>query len=71
MLGLKIATPEYLVIELVVVLLQLLDGVGISNTTEVGIYDVVETLNQSLIYKLVEELHLFRSILHYIGDDIF
>ena len=41
MLGLQIASPEYLVIEFVVVLLQDLDRLGIGYMTEIRIYHML------------------------------
>ena len=41
MLGLQIASPEYLVIEFIVVLLQDLDSLGISHMTEIGVYHML------------------------------
>ena len=44
MLGLKVAAPGYLVVELVIVLLQDLNGLGVGHTAELGIYDVVQAV---------------------------
>ena len=41
MLSLQIASPEYLVIEFVVVFLQDLDRLGISHMTEIGVYHML------------------------------
>ena len=71
MLGLQVAAPAYFVIKVVVVLLQNLDGLGIGHMAELGVQDTVESLQQTLVYKLVEEVHLFRSILQYVIDNVF
>ena len=44
MLGLKVAAPGYLVVELVIMLLQDLNSLGVGHTAELGIYDVVQTV---------------------------
>ena len=41
MLGLQIASPEYLVIEFIVVLLQDLDSLGIGYMTEIRVYHML------------------------------
>ena len=41
MLGLQIASPEYLVIEFVVVLLQDLDRLSVGYMTEIGVYHML------------------------------
>ena len=71
MLGLQIASPVYFVIEFVVVFLQKLDSLGVGYTAELRIYDMVQTLDQSLVHETVEELHFFRCMLHNVADDIF
>ena len=70
-LGLQIAAPEHLVIETIVVLLQDLDGLGVGDAAKIGIHHVVQTIQQSLVHKAVEEVHLLRAVLQHIADHIF
>ena len=44
MLSLKVAAPGYLVVELVVVLLQDLNGLGVGNAAELGVHNIVEAV---------------------------
>ena len=71
MLGLQIASPEYLVIELIVVLLQDLDSLSVGYMTEIGVYYMLQSLDQPLIHELVKESHLLRRIFQYVTNDIF
>ena len=71
MLGLQITAPEYLVIELVVVLLKNLNSLSVGHMTEVRVYYMLQSLDQSLVNELIEECHLFRCILQYIADNVF
>ena len=68
MLGLKIAAPEDLVVELVVVLLEKLHSLGVGHVAEFTRHDVVEPVKKALVDKLVEERHFFRRILENIRD---
>ena len=43
----------------------------ISNSCEIRIYNVVQTVDQSFVYERIEEIHLFRSVFHHIADNIF
>ena len=70
MLGLQIASPEYLVIEFVVVLLQDLDRLSVSYMTEIRVYHMLQSLDQPLIHELVKESHLLRRIFQYVTNDI-
>ena len=47
------------------------DSLGVGYTAELRIYDMVQTLDQSLVHETVEELHFFRCMLHNVADDIF
>ena len=69
MLGLQVAAPEDLVVELVVVLLEELDGLGIGDVAEVGGHDVLQAVDEALVDELVEEGHLLRRVVEHVGDD--
>ena len=69
MLGLQVAAPEDLVVELVVVLLEELDGLGVGDVAEVGGHDVLQTVDEALVDELVEEGHLLRCVVEDVGDD--
>ena len=71
MLGLQIASPEYLVIELIVVLLQDLDSLSVGHMTEIRVDHMLQSFDQSLIHELIEECHLFGRIFQHIADHIF
>ena len=68
-LGLQIAAPEDLVIELVIVRLKQLDSLGIRHMAEIGGHDVVQAVDEALVDKLVEECHFLRRVLQHVGDD--
>ena len=63
MLGLEVAAPEDLVVELVVVLLEKLHSLGVGHVAKLARHDVVEPVKKPLIDKLVEKRHFFRRIL--------
>ena len=63
MLCLKVASPEYFVVEFVVVFLKKLNCFCVGYMTEFGIYYVVQTIQKSLVDEGIEEVHLFRSVL--------
>ena len=69
-LGLQIHTPFHLVLELVVVLLQQLHGVGVADAGKLGVHQSVQPLQQTLVEELVEEGHLVRALLQHIADHI-
>ncbi len=71
MLGLQVDAPGNLVVELVVVLLQFLDGIRIGDAAEVGRSHVLQALDQALVDELVEEGHLLGRIFENIVDDVF
>ena len=52
-------------------LFQNFDCFCVSNSCEIGIYNVIQTIDQSLVYERVEEVHLFRCVLHHVADHIF
>ena len=43
----------------------------VSNSCEIRIYNVVQTVDQSFVYERIEEIHLFRSVFHHVADNIF
>ena len=63
MLGLKVTAPENLIVKFVIMLLELLDSIGISDAAEIGRSNMLQAVQKALINKLVKELHFFRSIL--------
>ena len=70
MFRLQIDAPCHRVLELLAGLQQQIHGFRVSHTTEIGICDVVQTIQQTLVHEAVEELHLFRRILQHVVDDI-
>ena len=50
---------------------QNLNGLCVSHMTKVGIYHMVQSLDQAFINKLIKEVHLFGSILQNITDHKF
>ena len=70
-LCLQVAAPEYLIIKLVIVFFQKFNGLGIGYMAELGMQYAIQTIQQILIYKLIEEIHLFRSMFQHIADNIF
>ena len=71
MLGLQVAAPAHLVFKLVVILLQDPDRLCVGDMSELGVYHTVQTLDQPLVHKGIEELNLLRRIFHDIADDVF
>ena len=69
-LGLQVAAPADGVLELVVVILQQSNGIGVGDAAEVVVQNVVQTVQQTLIHKLVEEGHFLGSMLQNIGNDV-
>ena len=63
-LGLQVAAPEHLVVELVVVLLQNGDGLGVGHPPEVGVGHMLQTLDQALVHEAVEEGQLVGALPH-------
>ena len=49
---------------------QNVDCFGVSHTCEVVADNVLQTIQQSLVYEIIEKCHLFRRILQYIIDHI-
>ena len=71
MLGLKVASPEYLVCEFVIVLFKEIDRFGVCDVSEFGRNNAVETLDKPLVNKAVEEFHFLGGVFHNIIDYIF
>ena len=70
MLGLQVGAPLDLVLEVIVVLLQQLDGVGVGHAGKVGVGHQLQTLNQALVKELVEESQLIGAVIQQEADDI-
>ena len=71
MLCLKIASPEYLVIKFVVVLLKDLNSFCISYMCEFRIKHMVQSVKKPLVHEGIEEVHFLRCILKNVTDHIF
>ena len=70
MLGLQVGAPLHLVVELVIILLQDLHRVGITDPAKVAGRHVLQTLLQPLVHEAVEELDLLRAALQHPADDV-
>ena len=68
MLGLQVAAPVDLVVELVVVLLQNGDGLGVGHPAKVGVGYVLQTLDEALVHEAVEEGQLVGALAHDLLD---
>ena len=71
MLGLQIASPGYFIIKFIVILFQNLHSLCIGHMSELRVQYMVQTVQKTLVHEGIKEVHLFRSILQYIADDIF
>ena len=72
-LGLQVDAPAHGVVELVAVgdcLLQDLDGLGVGNAGKVGVGDMVQALEQTLVHKLVEHIELVGAGGHNVLKDV-
>ena len=69
-LCLQIRSPGYFILKLIIVLLQDPDRLRVGHAGKVGIHDIVETFQQSLVDKTIEKRHLLRRILQNIADNI-
>ena len=69
-LGLQVAAPVDGVLKPVVVLLQQRHGIGIGDTAEVVVQNVVQPVQQVFVHILVEEGHLLGGVLQHVGNDI-
>ena len=70
MLGLQVTAPRYLVFKLIVVLLQNLNRLCVDHISHLIIKKKIQTVDQSLIHKGIEEVHLFRRMLQHIADKV-
>ena len=72
-LGLQVDAPADGVIKLVAssdCLLQDLDGFGVGNAGKVGVGDMVQALEQTLVHKLVEHIELVGAGGHNVLKDV-
>ena len=69
-LGLQVGAPLDLIVELVVVLHEDIDGLGIAHAAEVARHDVLQTLPQPLVHEAVEEVDLIGAALEHAADDV-
>ena len=70
MLCLKVASPGYFIIKLIIVLLKDLYCLCVCYTCKVRVHYIMKSVKKSLINERVEEVHLFRCILKYVVDHI-
>ena len=70
MLGLQVGAPLDFILEVVVVLLQQLDGVGVGHAGKVAGCDQLEALDQALVKELVEEGQLVGAVVQQVADDV-
>ena len=70
MLGLEVAAPGDLIFKVVVVLFKELYGIRIGNADKIGICHVLQTLFETLIDKLVEEVDVLWAARHNVFDDV-
>ena len=71
MLCLQIAAPGHFIIKFIVGLFQKLNGLCIGNMGKLRVQHMVQPVQESLVNKGVEEVHLLRRILQHIADHIF
>ena len=71
MLRLKIDAPFDRIVKLFARFQKQLDGLRVRHAPEIGRGDVLKTLDEPLVDKLVEEFQLFRSVFEDIANDIF
>ena len=69
-LGLDIHAPLDGELELLVVLLQHLDGVGVGDAAKFAVRHQLQALDEALVDELVEEGHLVGAVVQHIADDI-
>ena len=69
-LGLQVDAPRHRVFELRVRLLEDLHGLGVGDARKIVADNVLEPLEQALVDKLVEELHLRRAALEHRVDEV-
>ena len=69
-LGLDVHAPLHGELELLVVLLQNLDGIGVADAAELAACHQLEALDEALVDELVEEGHLIGAVVQHIADDV-
>jgi hypothetical protein len=69
-LGLDIHAPLHGVLELLVVLFQDLNGLGVADAGELAVCHQLQTLDKTLVDELVKEGHLVRAVVQHIADDV-
>ena len=69
-LGLKVNAPLNGIIELHAALLKEFDGIGIGDTSEIVVNEVLKSFDKTLVDELVEEFELCGALLHNELDDI-
>ncbi len=69
MLGLHINAPLHFELEVVVVLLQQFDGIGVADAAKIAVGNQLQTLDQALINELVEECQLVGAVIQQVADD--
>ena len=58
MLGLQVNAPAYFILEVVIVLFQQFDGIGVAHAGKIAVGNQLQTLDQALIKELDEECQL-------------
>ena len=71
MLSLKIDSPFYRILEVFSGFLQDIYRFRICDPFEIGINDIVEPVDQTLVYEFTEKLHLLRCVFHHVINDVF
>ena len=69
MLGLDIHAPLHGELELLVVLLQDLNGLSVGDAAELAVCHQLQALDQALVDELVEEGHLIGAVVQHVADD--
>ena len=71
MLRLQIDTPLNRILKLLAGFEKQVNCLSIGHPPEVGIYDVVKSLQQAFVHKAVKKLHFLRGVFKHIIDNIF
>ena len=69
--GLKIAAPVDRIFELFARLFEKFYCLGVCDFAEIGIFNEIQPFEQSIVNKVVEEFHLFRSFFKNEVNDVF
>ena len=70
MLGLQVNAPAYFILEVVIVLFQQFDGIGVAHAGKIAVGNQLQTLDQALIKELIEECQLVRAVIQQVADNI-